>query len=342
MLSKYYKILGLNENASLHEVKKAYRRLAMKYHPDRNKEENSEKKFKEVKEAYERIINKNNVNDDLRNEEEYEDSQKYGGEGGSSEFDDIFRNFFGGGSYEYEYIKEKVYKVNIEILQGFNGYRQQIEVQYWEVCNHCKGNKYISNSDRIKCTQCDGLGYIIKISGFFNIKQKCGLCKGTGFIVFRHCKKCKGLGKTKENKKIYIDIPRGIASGTRFKVEDIRDLVDLENKLYSEIYIEVYIKNSKLLKLDKNGDLHYRLEVFFIDALLGKEETIKPLNDLVKVKLPECTRNEDIIFIPNEGYILINKNTRTNLYVHVIIKTPLKINKEQKLILKKLKESFSE
>ncbi|QSW37940.1 DnaJ domain-containing protein [Candidatus Vidania fulgoroideae] len=339
MLKKYYEILGLNENSSLQEVKKAYRRLAMKYHPDRNPGKESEEKFKEIKEAYERITNKDNTsNEEFREYNERSSNQSsYEGNG---DFEDIFKSFFSEDNYDSEFVKEKIIKVNISILQGHRGFKYKSNINLWKLCNICEGRKYDSVSKTKVCYCCNGLGFIKKISSFFSIKQQCSKCKGKGIIIFDYCKKCKGMGRIRSKERLSIEVPKGVLSGTRFRIEGLKDLIDLENDIYSDIYIEIFLKSEKNISLDKNGNIHANIKVFFINSILGGSVKSNILGESIKINIPECTQNNDVILVSGKGYNVINSNSRTDLYIHIYVVNPRSINNSQRTALLKLKQFF--
>ncbi|MGX7458793.1 DnaJ C-terminal domain-containing protein [Candidatus Vidania fulgoroideorum] len=340
MLEKYYKVLGLNENSSLQEVKKAYRRLAMKYHPDRNPGKKSEEKFKEIKEAYEKITNKNNIRDEEFENSSYE-ANKNNEYTRNDDFEDIFRSFFSEDNYDSEFVKEKIIKISINILQGHKGFKYRSQVNLWRLCNVCEGKKYDNISKTKVCYCCNGTGFIKKVSSFFSIKQQCNKCKGKGITIFDYCEKCKGIGKIKCKERLNINIPKGVLNGMKFKIEGVKELIDLDNRIYSDIYIEVFIKNKEDINLDKNGNIHIYLEISFLDAILGKKTNVNVLGENIEIYIPECSQYGEVIMIPNKGYNIINNTSRTDLYIHIKIVNPSNINKEQRTALAKLKQFFA-
>ncbi|MGX7589768.1 DnaJ C-terminal domain-containing protein [Candidatus Vidania fulgoroideorum] len=336
MLGKYYKVLGLNENSSLQEVKKAYRRLAMKYHPDRNPGKKSEEKFKEIKEAYEKITNKNNINTE---EFRYNDNEN-NGYNKDEGFEDIFKSFFNEENYESDFIKEKTLKISISILQGHKGFKYRSQIKLWKICNICEGRKYDDISKTKVCYCCNGIGFIKKVSSFFSIKQQCNKCRGKGILIFDNCKNCKGLGKVKCKETLNLKIPKGVLNGMKFRIEGIKELIDLENKAYCDIYIEVFLKNKEDLRIDKNGNIHVNVKVGFIDSILGKRININILGENIEIDIPECSQYNEVILISGKGYNIINSNLRTDLYIHIEIENPKTISKIQKTALVKLKQFF--
>ncbi|MGX7582548.1 DnaJ C-terminal domain-containing protein [Candidatus Vidania fulgoroideorum] len=325
----YYEILGINENASEEEIKKAYRRLAMKYHPDKNPgDKNAEEKFKEIKNAYEKLTNKTNENYEYNNFTS-----------NVSGFENIFGDFFDDDDEEEYEPQEIIYKIDINLKQVVDGFLYNNYLDIFKLCNLCNGDLYIYSNKIGLCEYCNGTGSIRISRSFLNIKQFCKFCKGTGRSGIKKCSFCLFKGKIKEKKKISVNIPKGIVSGTKIKC-NLKSLVDIEKKIYSDVYLEVNVLKHKKFYLDKKTNLHYNLRVFFIDALLGKTFNIKTFYENIKINIPNCVSNNKEYVLNNKGIYNLKKKTRGKLIIHVKIFLPKKINENQRKIIKKLKNTF--
>lgn len=326
MFKNYYKILGIAETATEKEIKTAYRKLAMKYHPDKNPgDTSSEKKFKEIKNAYENLINKN-TNQDFNN---FNDK---------TEFGDIFEDIFGEADEEEE-DTDILYKINVTLEQAVTGFLYENYIFIWEICSICKGNCYIYNKSNAVCGYCNGVGKYNLAGSFLNINQFCRYCNGTGRSKVRKCYFCLSTGKIKTKKKIQITVPKGICNKEKIKL-NLKTLYNLENKTYSDIYIEINILKHKIFKIDKHYNIHYNLKVFFVDAILGKTVYIKTLDNVLKLQIPKCAENNKKLIFKNMGFLINKSKITTDFIVHLKIVLPKTINDNQKNILLKLKESF--
>ncbi|MGX7589633.1 DnaJ domain-containing protein [Candidatus Vidania fulgoroideorum] len=316
--NKYFEILGLKPNASQSEIKTAYRRLAMKYHPDKNPGDKlSEEKFKEIKNAYEVLIGK----------KECSSENNFNFESFDDDFD-IFSNFF---DEEEEEIPDIFIKLEIPVEKTFNDFNFEKEIFIWDICSVCKGSCYTKSNKYSFCGYCNGSGYSKVTRGFINIKQYCRFCKGQGRSNIKKCIICNGYGKIKKKKKINLTIKRGIMSGKKIKL-NLKSIYDIERKIYSNVYLEVYIKNNKMFKQDKEGNIHYYHKIFFIDAILGVKNEIYLSNKKIKFKVPSCSKNDDKIIVYDELF--------KNIFIHLKIFFPDKINNEQRNIILNLKNSF--
>ncbi|WP_458659064.1 DnaJ domain-containing protein [Candidatus Vidania fulgoroideorum] len=332
MNDKYYKILGLNINASENDIKKAYRRLAMKYHPDKNPgDPYSEEKFKEIKNAYEKITNKNNEND---YNEDFSDFNEEDNSSGVN-FNDIFGDFFedNENDEEYDEYENLNFKINITLEQAAKGFDYSSYFLVWKFCDSCKGEGYINNKNITTCGYCDGNGYFKISKSFINIKQVCGFCKGKGKSNISKCSYCYGNKKIQFNKKINIKIPRGSYNGMKIKVNN--------KKILGNVFFEIIILKHDIFVLDKSNNIIHNIRLFFTDVLIGKVFIVKNLyNEKIRVVIPKCFDiNKKIIFY-NKGIYNIKNKKKTNLIIKIIVTFPKKISKLQLEISKKLANCF--
>ncbi|QSW37799.1 DnaJ domain-containing protein [Candidatus Vidania fulgoroideae] len=341
MYSKYYKILGLNENASLQEVKSAYRKLAMKYHPDRNSEPGATEKFKEIKHAYEVITNKVNPDTNSYSQQGFDSdsytTSDYDFRGG---FDDIFKTFFSTESTHESKYRDSVYKITITLDQAFWGCEYVANVSLWQLCPTCDGRKYQHVSGKSVCYLCNGTGYLKKLNSFFSIKRVCTRCAGKGYVVIDSCAKCTGQGKVQVANTITLTIPKGIVSGTRILLKDKKELVDPDERIFVAVYFEVHLSYGKGFTLDKRNNLHYRFKVKLVAALLGIETVVTIFKEPVTLKVPACTKDNDIVIINGKGYYCNNSAVRSDLYVHIVYIYPKVLTLKQEQALRALRELF--
>ncbi|MGX7583120.1 DnaJ domain-containing protein [Candidatus Vidania fulgoroideorum] len=334
-MDKYYKILGLNKNASLTEVKKAYRRLAMKYHPDRNKEKDAEEKFKEIKEAYEIITNKNTNNNNFqKNEYDFEEEDDNFG------FESVFSNFFKDIGINEEETEENIYIVDLSVEQAFKGLKYKKNIFLYKICKACNGGKKKKEIKRNSCFKCKGTGFYRKLNSFFNIKYICSFCNGTGKIIKNNCKLCEGKGKVLTKDEIKVNIPRGVSEGIRFKINNVRNLKNVNPIKYEDIYLEVHINNTNEYSLDSEDNLICKIGILFIDAIIGKIINLNILDKNIKLVLPECSKGGSVFFYKKKGYFSYRKNCITDLYIEIYLTYPEKINSLQKKELIKIRKLF--
>ncbi|UOQ33132.1 Chaperone protein DnaJ [Candidatus Vidania fulgoroideae] len=332
-MNKYYKILGISNNASPSEVKKAYRRLAMKYHPDINKEKNAEEKFKEIKEAYEKITNKNTESNNFENN--YDDREEF-------VFESMMGNFFDEVNFDEDEYNDFVFTANLNVEQAYNGLKYEKEIPLNKICFSCKGKKNEKGTKRKICFKCKGTGTYGGFNNIFTMKYPCSFCKGEGYIIKNFCSKCGGKGKILYYEKIKVDIPKGVSEGMRFKIKDKKNLSGLKPIKYEDVYLEVHVKNNDEYSLDCNENLYCKRDIFFIDAIIGGNFYFKVFGEKMFIFVPECTENGKVFFLKKKGFFSYRRNCKTDLYIELRISFPKKINNIQKQKLKDIKILFNQ
>ncbi|MGX7576653.1 DnaJ domain-containing protein [Candidatus Vidania fulgoroideorum] len=313
-MKNYYDILGVNSKSSLEEIKIAYRKLAMIYHPDRNKSKNAEEKFKEITEAYSTLSSK-------EKREEYDDSLSM------NDGFDFFNN-----KNQNCYNKEDVivqYYVNVEldILDIQSGKKLDILLPETLNCNYCKSKNVYNNNYSYQCFQCNGRGFEIGDSDKDIFYQKtCGICSGSGLYSKNNCKKCSGIGKKNIKKKFSINIPKYSLDGDKLEIET----KDFNGK----ININILSKEHKILKF-RNCNLHMKYIIFYTDFLLGKKVFINDIyNKKKKIYLPYIC-GKKIYVIKNFG-LNRNKKSKGDLFIHLTVKFPKYIDNRIRILLKKI------
>ena len=336
----YYEILGVSKNATKIEIKKAYRRLAMKYHPDKNPgNKEAEEKFKLINEAYQV----------LSDDEKRAIYDRYGKEGlegrgyrTQTDFSDIFDMFseifgdFGFESYEDEtpYELDKAIEVELEFEEAAYGVSKEIEIKYFSLCPKCKGSGAKSKDI---CPTCKGQGRIIISNGFMRIAQNCPNCNGRGYIIKEKCDECKGRGYIVKKEKIHVDIPAGVDTGMRMRVPRKGN----EGARYrGDLYLIFKVKPSKIFKR-KGNNLIVEVPVFFTSAILGDKVKIPTLEGEKEIEIKPNTKDKTKIVFKGLGVADPNTGYKGDLYAILNIVYPKKLNSEQKELIEKLHESFT-
>jgi molecular chaperone DnaJ len=351
----YYQILGVPKNASDDEIKKAYRKLAMKYHPDRNQgNPKAEQKFKDVKEAYE-------ILSDRQKRGAYDqfghagvDPNRQGGFGGSTEgfgdfaeaFGNIFEDIFGqsngrsrqGGTYQGRRGNDLSYAIEITLEEAATGKETQIRIPSWQDCSTCKGTGAKPGTHVKTCDTCKGQGSVHMRQGFFSVQQTCPSCHGSGKTVSDPCNTCKGQGKTKVQKTLEIRIPPGIDNGMR-----IRSSGNGEPGSHGgppgDLYIEVRIKEHAIFERD-NDALHCKLPISMTTAALGGEVNVPTLSGTACIDIDEGTQNGKTYRLRGKGIKGVRSSIAGDLYCHIYVETPVKLTDHQRKLLNELNESF--
>ena len=348
----YYEVLGVAKNASEEEIKKSYRRLAMKHHPDRNPgDKASEDKFKEAKEAYEMLT-------DADKRAAYD---RYGhagvdpnmgaaagaNMGGFAEaFGDIFGDIFGGGGgrarsgpqvYRGADLR---YSLDITLEQAANGYDTQIKIPTWDNCDVCKGSGAKPGTKPQTCPTCAGAGTVRMQQGFFSIQQTCARCHGTGKIIPEPCATCDGVGKIKSTKTLEVKIPVGIDDGMRIRSSGNGE-PGVNGGPSGDLYVEIHIKQHAMFQRD-GDDLHCEMPISFATAALGGDLEIPTLNGSAAISIPDGTQSGKTFRLRGKGIKGVRSGYPGDLYCHVIVETPVRLTDTQKKMLRDFETSMKE
>ena len=356
----YYEVLGVDKSADEKEIKKAYRKLAMKYHPDVSEEEGSEEKFKEISEAYA-------VLSDEEKRQRYDQFGHAGMEGFTAEdfyqnvnFDDIFQGFdignifdlfgFGGGTRSRGRTGPQrgsdIYTdVTITLEEAFNGCEKEIKVTRSELCPTCNGSKSKPGHDPKTCPTCNGTGQIKEVSNTFlgqmvNVRP-CRECGGTGKIITDPCDDCHGKGNVRKTKTIKLEIPEGVDEGNHLRVSGEGNCGDAAG-LEGDLIVSVYIKDNKLF--EREGDhLYYEQQISFPQAALGDVISIPTIEGKeVEFKITPGTQSGTVFKLRGQGMNSVRQSSRGNLYVTVTVVVPKKLNSKQKQLLTEFAEVSGE
>ncbi len=354
----YYEVLGLAKNASEEDIKKAYRKLAMKYHPDRNQGDDAKKaeeKFKEAKEAYEMLS-------DPQKRSAYDQYGHAGvdpnmgagrgpgpeGFGGFAEaFGDIFGDLFGqggaggrrgpGGQQVYRG-GDLSYTMEITLEEAANGKETQIRIPSWESCETCHGSGAKPGTSPKACPSCGGSGTVHLRQGFFSIQQTCPHCHGSGRIIPEPCPTCSGAGKLRKQKTLEVKIPAGINEGMRIRSAGNGE-PGTNGGPPGDLYIEIRIKQHEIFERD-GDDLHCTIPVSMTHAALGGAVEVPTLGGKAEIELPEGTQHGKTFRLRGKGIKGLRSSYPGDLYCHVAVETPVKLTEHQRKLLKELDESF--
>ncbi|HEY4316367.1 MAG TPA: molecular chaperone DnaJ [Herbaspirillum sp.] len=351
----FYEILGLGKNASDDEIKKAYRKLAMKHHPDRNPDsKGAEDKFKEVKEAYEMLSDPDKRAAYDRYGHAGVDPNMGGGGGGGAggfadAFGDIFGDIFGGGagggrgrSSGPQVYRGADLRYNLEITleQAAHGFDTTIRVPSWDQCEVCDGSGAKAGSAPITCPTCAGHGQVRMQQGFFSIQQTCPKCHGSGKIIPDPCPSCGGAGRVKRNKTLEVKIPAGIDDGMRIRSSGNGE-PGMNGGPTGDLYVEIHIKPHDVFQRD-GDDLHYEMPISFARAALGGEIEAPTLNGKASFSIPEGTQSGKTFRLRGKGIKGVRSAVPGDLFCHVVVETPVKLTERQKELLRELETLTAE
>jgi len=357
----YYEILGVAKNATEDDIKKAYRKLAMKFHPDRNQGDGAkaaEEKFKEAKEAYEMLT-------DAQKRAAYDQYGHAGvdpnmgaggfrgapgaeGFGGFAEaFGDIFGDIFGGqggarrgggGGQQVYRGSDLSYAMEITLEEAARGKETQIRIPSWENCETCGGSGAKPGTSAKTCGSCQGSGTVHMRQGFFSIQQTCPHCHGSGKIIPDPCTACNGQGKVKKQKTLEVKIPAGINEGMRIRSAGNGE-PGVNGGPSGDLYIEIRIKQHEIFERD-GDDLHCTMPVSLVTAALGGTIEVPTLGGKAEIELPEGTQHGKTFRLRGKGIKGVRSSYPGDLYCHIAVETPVKLTEHQKKLLKELDESL--
>ena len=352
----YYGVLGVIKSASSEEIKKAYRKLALKHHPDRNKgDKAAETKFKEASEAYHVLSDKERrTNYDQFGHAAFEGA---GGRGGFSNFDfsnafsdifgsDIFDDFFEGfgGSRGRRQRRSSDfrgadlrYDLSISLEEVYNGKKQEINFSSSEKCGRCNGYGAEPGSKPISCSACGGQGQVRSSQGFFTIQQTCPECNGAGEQISSPCKDCKGMCKKQTRKKISTNIPKGVDDGTRIRLSG-KGEAGIKGGGNGDLYIFVSVEPHNIFKRSEEN-LFFEFPVSLADAALGTTIEVPTIDGgRAKVKIPAGTQNGKQFRLRDKGMPIMRNKDYGDLYIRTITEVPISLTKEQKNLLEQFKK----
>tara|TARA_Y100001970_G_scaffold83753_1_gene105837 strand:- start:1539 stop:2663 length:1125 start_codon:yes stop_codon:yes gene_type:complete len=345
----YYDVLGVSKNSSPDQIKSAYRKLAVKYHPDKNKDDKSaEEKFKEASEAYHVLSNaERKQNYDNFGHAAFENAGRGGGGFSnfdfSSHFSDIFEDFFGqgfGGSRRGRRSNNRGsdlrYDLSITLEEAFTGKKQDIKFSTSEKCETCKGSGSKPGHDAGSCSMCGGHGQVRSNQGFFTVQQTCPQCSGSGEEITNPCTKCNGQGKTQASKRLSVTIPKGVDDGTRIRLAG-KGEAGSRGSGNGDLYLFINVYSHDLFKRS-DENLFFECPISIADAALGTSIEIPTIDGgKAKIKIPAGTQSGKQFRLRAKGMPYMRGSGNGDLYVQVNTEVPVSLNKEQKELLEKFR-----
>jgi molecular chaperone DnaJ len=347
----YYEILEVSRGCDKSTIKKAYRKLAMKYHPDKNPgDKEAEETFKNINEAYQVLSDdkKRSLYDQYGHAglEGHTASSGAGGFGGfddlGSVFEEMFGSAFGGGSNRrrqqktYNYNLDMSIDITIDFNEAIFGCNKELKYKYKKACNSCKGTG-AKNGKLSTCSACQGQGQIHMRQGFMTFAQTCPNCHGSGQEVQEKCTSCKGKGYEEIKDSFSVDIPEGIDNGNRIRVSNKGNIAP--NGSRGDLYIQISVKEDKHF-IRHDNDIYYEVPLFFTQVALGSTIKIPGLRGELELEIPQGTKDKEQFTFKGEGVKSVQGYGKGSLIVQVKIIYPKSLNSEQKELLEKLQESF--
>jgi len=351
----YYEVLGVERGASGADIKKAYRRLAMKYHPDRNPDDaEAEAKFKEVKEAYEVLSDdqKRGMYDQHGHAAFEQGGMGGGGFGGgfgdASGFADVFGDVFGdifgqGGRRGRSNVfrgADLRYDLSLTLEQAVQGDTVNISFPTFASCDTCDGNGAKPGTERKTCGTCNGAGQVRAQQGFFSVQQTCPTCRGVGTVVEDPCDDCHGQGRIQEEKTLAVKVPPGVDNGDRIRLSGEGEAGE-NGGPPGDLYVEIRVQPHDIFERD-GANLHCSVPVSFAKAALGGEVKVPTLDGEVSVKVPEGTQSGRIFRLRGKGVQPVRSAVQGDLYCRIEVETPVNLTSEQQDLLNKFQESVEE
>jgi molecular chaperone DnaJ len=343
----YYEVLGVSRTASADEIKKSYRRLAMKHHPDRNKDDSSaEAKFKEAKEAYEVLssADKRATYDRFGHDGLKAGPGRGGGfgaEGFSDIFGDVFGDIFGGGRQRGSQVfrgADLGYELRLDLEKAVSGDSVMINVPTQAACETCGGSGAKKGSKPVQCSTCNGVGQVRMQQGFFSIQQTCPACKGAGTTIGDPCSDCHGRGRVRKTKTLSVKVPAGVDDGDRIRLSGEGE-AGRNGGPPGDLYVEIRVSPHKIFTRD-GADIACEVPISMAAATLGGDVELPTLDGNVSLKVPAGTQSGKIFRLRGKGVTTVRDSRIGDLFAKVSVETPVNLTAEQKELLQSFEESI--
>ena len=345
----YYEVLGVDKSVSEKDLKKAYRRVAMKYHPDRNPDDKAaEEKFKEASEAYE-------VLSDAQKRAAYDQYghagvEQQGGMGGGAGFNnfsdifgDVFGDIFGGqgggrGRGGPQRGSDLQYTLQVSLEDAVKGTTAKIKVPTLVTCKVCDGTGAKEGSKPVTCSTCGGVGQVRMQQGFFSVQQTCPTCHGKGTIISDPCTACRGQGRVEETKTLSVKVPAGVDTGDRIRLSGEGE-AGPAGGVAGDLYVQISVKKHDIFERD-DANLYCEVPINFIDASLGGELEVPTLDGRVKLKVPAETQTGKLFRLRGKGVTPVRGGAKGDLLCRVVVETPVNLSSKQKDLLREFQASL--
>jgi molecular chaperone DnaJ len=345
----YYKVLDVPRNAAEADIKKAYRRLAMKFHPDRNPEDaDAEGKFKEAKEAYEVLCDaQKRAAYDQHGHAGVEAINRSGGRGPGDAFSDIFGDVFGdifgtgrrgGGRSQVFRGADLRYELELDLDQAVFGHTVDVEVPKLAECDTCHGTGAAKGHSPVTCETCDGTGQVRISQGFFQLQQTCPRCRGAGTMVRNPCDTCLGQGRIRKTKTLQVKVPPGVDTGDRIRLGGEGE-AGRNGGPPGDLYVEIAVREHAIFERD-GAHLSCEVPISFATAALGGSVEVPTLDGEVTIKVPSETQSGRVFRLRDKGVKPVRGGSRGDLFCRVVVETPVSLNAEQRELVRKLEESL--
>jgi molecular chaperone DnaJ len=336
----YYEVLGVQKGTSEQEIKKAYRRLAMKYHPDRNTgEDGSEEKFKEASEAAEVLLD----NEKRASYDQFGHAALDGSGGGGfssssnfgSIFEDVFGDIFSGGRGQSQVQRgsDLKYVLDLDLEEAVRGTNPRIRIPALVECMECLGFGAKKGTAPVDCVQCGGLGQVTARQGFFSLQQACPRCQGKGKVIKDPCQKCRGQGRVEEHKTLSVKVPPGVDTGDRIRLSGQGE-AGVNGGPAGDLYVQVNVRDHRIFTRE-TADLYCEVPIGFVDAALGGQLEVPTLEGKVNLKIPAETQTGKLFRLRAKGVNMaqIRGGGIGDLYCKIVVETPVNLSKRQKELL---------
>lgn len=351
----YYELLGLAKDAAADDIKKAYRKKAMQYHPDRNQgDKDAEQKFKEISEAYDVLKDEQKRSAyDRYGHAAFENGRGGGGGGGGFDFggggfadifDEMFGEFMGGrrggggGSGRGQDLR---YNMEISLEDAFKGSTANIRVPSTAACDSCNGSGAASGTQPITCPTCQGHGKVRAQQGFFTIERTCPGCHGQGRVIKDPCKSCGGAGRTRKEKTLQVNIPAGVEDGTRIRLAGEGE-AGLRGAPAGDLYIFLSLQPHSIFQRD-SANIHCRVPIPMTTAALGGTVEVPTIDGTrTKVTVPAGTQSGHQFRIKSKGMSVLRSQQRGDMYIQAVVETPVNLNKRQQELLREFEKAGGE
>jgi len=347
----YYEVLGVSRDTSEQEIKKSYRRLAMKHHPDRNPDDASaEEKFKEASEAAEVLLN----SEKRSAYDQFGHAAVDGSAGGggfantgsfSSIFEDVFGDIFSGGRGGHSQVQrgsDLKYVLNLDLEEAVKGANPRIKIPTLVECSECTGSGAKKGTFPMDCVQCGGMGQITARQGFFSIQQTCPRCRGRGKVISDPCGNCHGQGRVEEQKTLSVKVPPGVDTGDRIRLAGQGE-AGANGGPSGDLYVQINVREHSLFTRE-GENLYCEVPISFIDAALGGELEVPTLQGRVNLKIPSETQTGKLFRLRGKGVNVtqVRGGGIGDLYCRIVVETPVNLTKKQKGLLREFAGEYSD